>query len=85
MYVIAVYPPTKMCVTADKEMFYAKLDSILDQCPRSDAFIILGDFHAVTGIEMAGYEICVGLHDSGTRNYNSSFLLNYAMSRRVRI
>ena len=39
----------------EKEMFYAKLDSVLDQCPRRDALIVLGDFNAVTGTERAGY------------------------------
>ena len=39
----------------------------------------------VTGTKRAGYEICVGPHGSGTRNDNSSFLLNFARSRRLRI
>ena len=78
MSVVAVYAPTEVCETEEKEMFYAKLDSVLDQCPRRDAIIVLGDFNAVT-------EICVGPHGSGTRNDNSSFLLNFARSRRMRI
>ena len=66
-------------------MFYAKLDSVLDQCSRRNAFIVLGDFDAVTGTERADYETCVGPHCSGTRNDNSSFLLNFARSRRLRV
>ena len=50
-----------------------------------DALIVLGDFNAATGTERAGYEICVGPHGSGTRKDNSSFLLNFARSRRLRI
>ena len=69
----------------EKEMFYAKLDSVLDQCPHHDVLIAQGDFNAVTGTERAGYEICVGPHGSGTRNDNSSFFLNFARSRRLRI
>ena len=53
--------------------------------PCRDAFIVLGDFNAVTGTERAGYEICVGPHGSGTGNENSSFLLNLAGSGRQRI
>ena len=68
-----------MCETEEKGMFYAKLDSVLDQCPRRDALIVLGDFNAVTGTERAGYEICVGPHGSGIRNDN------FARSRRLRI
>ena len=85
MFVVVVYAPTEVCESDEKEMFYAKLDSVLDQCPRRDALIVLGDFNAVTGTERAGYEICVGPHGSGTRNDNSSFLLNFARSRRLRI
>ena len=48
--------PTKVCET--EEMFYAKLDSIVDQFPRYDALIFLGDLNAVTGTEKAGYEMC---------------------------
>ena len=83
MFLVAVYTPTKVC-GADEEMFYAKLDSVLEQCPRGDTLIVLGDFNAVTGTERAGYELCVGPHCSGTRNTNSS-LLNFAKSRRMRI
>ena len=56
---------TAGCETEEKEMFYAKLDSVLDQCPRRNALIVLGDFNVVTGTERAGYEICVGPHGSG--------------------
>ena len=62
-----------------------RLESVLDKCPRRDALIILGDFNAVTGTERARYEICVGPHGSGTKNDNSSFLINLARSRRLGI
>ena len=52
-------------------MFYTKLDSVLDQCPRRDTLIVLGDFNVVTGTERAGYKLCVGPHGSGTTNINS--------------
>ncbi|XP_045124384.1 uncharacterized protein LOC123512207 [Portunus trituberculatus] len=80
---VAVYAPTEVCET-EEETFYAKLDSVLDQCPCRDALNVLGDFNAVTGTERAGYELCVGPYGSGTRNDNSSFLLNLARSRRLR-
>ena len=54
-------------------------------CWARDGIIVLGNFNAVTGTEMAGYEICVGPYGSSTRNYNSSFLLNIAKYRRLRI
>ena len=84
MSVVAVYAPTEVCET-EEELSYGKLDSVLDRCPFRDELIVLGDFNAFTGTERAGYEICVGPHGSGTRNDNSSFLLNFARSRRLRI
>ena len=85
MSIVAVYAPTETSDLEEKEMFYAKLDSIVDQCPSRDTLLVLGDFNAVTGTERAGYELCVGPHGSGTRNVNSSLLLNFAKSRRLRI
>ena len=46
---VIVYTPIAVCETKEKEMFYAKLDSVLDQCPCRDALIVLCDFNAVTG------------------------------------
>ena len=85
MSLFAVYTPTEMCGTDEKEMFYAKLDSVLDQYLRQDTPIVLGDFNVVTGTERAGYELCVGPRGSGIRNTNSSLLLNFARFRRWRI
>ena len=82
---IAVYAPTEMYELEEKEMFYAKLDSVVDQCSPRDTLIVSGDFNAVTGTERDGYEHCVGPHGSGTRNVNSHLLLNFAKSRRLRI
>ncbi len=33
MSLVAVYAPTEMRETEEKETFYAKLDSVLDKCP----------------------------------------------------
>ncbi|KAG0728675.1 Craniofacial development protein 2 [Chionoecetes opilio] len=85
MSLVAVYAPTEVRKTEEKEMFYAKLDSVLDQCPPQDTLIVLGDFNATTGTVRDGYELCISPHGSGTRNTNSSLLLNFAMSRRLRI
>ena len=78
-----MYAPTEMCET--EEMFYAKLDSVLKQCPCRDLFIVFGNFNIITDTERAGYEQCVGPHGSGTRNNNSSFLLKLARNRRLKI
>ena len=83
MSLVAVYAPTEACGIDEKEIFYTKLDSVLDQCPHRDTLIVLGNFNAVT--ERVGYELYVGPNGSGTRNTNSSLFLNVAKSRRLRI
>ncbi|XP_069979450.1 uncharacterized protein [Penaeus vannamei] len=65
MSLIGVYAPTDVCILDVKEMFYAKLASVADRCPRQDIRIILGDFHAVSGCDRAGYEMSVCPHGSG--------------------
>ncbi|XP_069976331.1 craniofacial development protein 2-like [Penaeus vannamei] len=55
--VIAVYASTDVCKLDVKEMFYTKLDSVADSCPRRDIRIVLGDFNAVSRSHQAGYEI----------------------------
>ena len=82
---IAVYAPTEVYELEEKEVFYAKLDSVVDQCSPRDTLVVLGDFNGVTGTDRAGYELCVGPHGSSTRNINSSLFLNFARSRRLRI
>ena len=72
MSLVAVYVPTEMCRADEKEIFYAKLN------------FSASDFNAVTGTERTGYELCVGLHGSGTRNTNS-LLLNFEKFRRLKI
>ena len=57
-------------------MFYAKLESVLDHCRRCDALIDLSDFNAVILTERAVHKIYFGPHGFGTRDDNSSFLLN---------
>ena len=80
MPVVAVYAPTEKCETEEKELFYAKLDSVLDQSSCQNALIV---FNAVSGTERAGYELCLGAHSSVTRNDIISFLLNLARSKRL--
>ncbi len=55
MCFVAVYAPTETSELAE-EMFYAKLDSLVDQCPSRNTLVVLGDFNAVTGTERAGYK-----------------------------
>ena len=46
-----------------KDAFYAMLESVVDQYPRRDTLLVLGDFNA-SGTDRDGYETCVGPHGS---------------------
>ena len=58
-----------------KDAFCATLESVVDQCPRRDTLLVLGDFNASTGTDRDGYETRVGPHGSGTVNQNSTKFL----------
>ena len=77
---VSVYAPTEAGDLTVKDAFYAMLESLVDQCPRRDTLLGLGDFNASTGTDRDGYETCVGHHGSGTVNQNSSKLLHFARS-----
>ena len=78
---MAVYSPLKNHELRDKEEFYHKLDSVVGRCPAGDVLVVLGDFNAETGSDMAGYELCLGPHGFRARNGNTQFLLEFAKSR----
>ena len=67
------------------DAFYATLESVVDQCPRRDTLLVLGDFNASTGTDRDGYETCVGPHRSGTMNQNNTKFLDFARSHGLRV
>ena len=69
MSLIAVYAPTDVCKLDVKEMFYTKLTSVSDRCPRRD--------------DRPGYEMSVGPHGSGTDTVieNSLLFRDFARSQ----
>ena len=63
-----------------RHTFCVTLESVVDQCPRPDTLLVLGDFNALTGTDRDGYEMCVGPRGSGTMNQNSTKFLDFARS-----
>ena len=55
---VSVYVPTDVSDLTVKDAFYAMLEFVVDQCPRQDTLLILGDFNALTGTDRDGYETC---------------------------
>jgi hypothetical protein len=82
---VAVYAPTEVRDLKEKETFYARLDSVVSECPHRDTLLVLGDFNACIGADRAGYESCLGPHGAGARNCNGSLLLDFAKSWRLRV
>ena len=69
---VSVYAPTEASDLTVKDAFHATLESVVDQCPRRDTLLLLGDFNESTGTDRDGYETCIGPHGSGTVNQNST-------------
>ena len=76
MSLVSVYAPTEVGDLTVKDSFYATLESVVDQCPRRDTLLVLGDFNASTGTDMNGYETCDGSQGSGTVQQNSTKFLD---------
>ena len=77
---VSVYALTDVSDLTMKDSFSAMLESVVDQCPRQDTLLILGDFSASPGTDRGDYETCVGPHGSGTMNQNSTKFLDLARS-----
>ena len=82
---VSGYAPTEVTDLTVKDTFHVALESVVDQCPRRDSGLVLGDFNASTGTDRDGFETCVGPHGSGTVNQNSTMFLHFARSRRLRV
>ncbi len=79
------HAPTEVSDLIVKDALYATLESVVDQCPRRDTLLVLGDLNASTGTDKDGYETCVGPHVSGAVNQNSTKFLDFARSHGLRV
>ena len=52
---VSVYAPTEASGLTVKDSFYATLESVVDQCPRQDTLLVMGDFNASTATDRDGY------------------------------
>ena len=82
---VSEYAPNEASDLTVKHSFYPTLESVVNQCPRRDTLLVLGDFNASTGTDRDGYETCVGSHRSGTVNQNSTKFLDFARSHGLRV
>ena len=82
---LSVYAPTEASDPTMKDTFYATLESVVDQCPRRDTLLVLGDFNASTGTDRDGYEKCVRPQGSGTVNQKSTKFLDFTRCHGLRV
>ena len=68
--VILVYAPTNEAEEETKEQFYARLTAVLDQRPRRNMVIVMGDLNAKVGDDNEGYETVMGKEGLGDMNDN---------------
>jgi len=54
MSLVSVYALTEASDLTVKDAFHAALESVVDQCPRRDTLLVLGDFNASTGTDRDG-------------------------------
>ena len=79
------YAPTETSNLTVKDTFYATLESVVDQCPRRDTLLVLGDFNASNDTDRDGYETCDDPHGSGTVNQNHTKFLDFARSHGLKV
>ena len=51
---VSVHAPTEASDLTVKDAFYATLESVVDQLPKRDTLLALGDFNASTGTDRDG-------------------------------
>eukprot|EP00117_Sycon_ciliatum_P031110 scpid28552/ scgid24396/ Craniofacial development protein 2; p97 bucentaur protein len=79
IHIAVAYAPTFSRSREEKAAFYESLQSFLDSVPRSDQYVILGDFNARVGVGTAGDEWSRvrGTHGHGVMNSAGEDLLNF--------
>lgn len=76
--VIQVYAPTSDSTEEDIETFYGQLEHTIEDLPKKDVKIVMGDWNAKVGTENVGWEQVMGRHGYGERNERGERLLEFA-------
>lgn len=75
--VIVAYAPTEVADEEDKEEFYSALQTAVEDIPRHDVLLLLGDFNAQVGSNNENRERIMGQHGTGQLNDNGERLIGF--------
>ncbi|XP_056006724.1 craniofacial development protein 2-like [Ostrea edulis] len=73
--VITCYAPTEVAEEEYKNIFYEKLQELIETTPRHDILVVLGNLNAKVGNENIGKEATMGMHGIGETNNNGERLV----------
>ena len=71
---VTCYAPTEEAEKEEKDNFYDSLQLILEDIPKHDVLVVLGDFNARVGSDNTNRERFMGKHGTGTMTDNGSRL-----------
>ena len=74
--IIQCYAPTNDCEEDNKDTFYEQLQAELENTPRHEMKIMMGDLNAKVGNDNRNYERAMGKEGCGTMNDNGERLLD---------
>ena len=76
--VIQAYAPTADSSEEDVEQFYEDLEKTLEEVPKRDIKVLMGDWNAKIGTDEKGWETVMGRYGHGDRNERGERLLEFA-------
>lgn len=74
---IQCYAPTEVAQVEEKQQFYEQLNRIVNNLPKGDIIIIMGDMNAKIGSDNSNLEDIMGKHGLGEMNSNGELLTNF--------
>ena len=76
--VIQVYAPTTDSTDEEIEKFYKQIEHTMEELPKKDVKIVIGDWNAKVGMDSEGWELVMGRYGYGQRNERGERLLEFA-------
>ena len=83
MHVIQCYAPTNDANETDKDLFYSRLQYVVDQCPKRNVTLLMGDLNAKVGHCNRGYESVMGRHGLGNMNENGERFADFCSANEL--